>query len=134
MYFIVDTSVFIRAAFDYKSYSGRTFEKILLDYKLIYSKETLQELENTFNKDRLKSRIDKNKKDSFLNAIKTKGIEIKPKSNIKICRDDNDNMFLSLANDTEATAIITEDKDLLTLHPYKNTKIITSEQFIKSFL
>ncbi len=52
-------------------------------------------------------------------------------SKIQDCRDPHDNKFLELAIDGKADLIITGDKDLLTLHPYKNIPIITPKEFLE---
>ncbi|MBU4198556.1 MAG: putative toxin-antitoxin system toxin component, PIN family [Kiritimatiellae bacterium] len=45
------------------------------------------------------------------------------------CRDPKDNMYLELANEARASCIITGDKDLLDLHPYRGIAILTPKQF-----
>lgn len=56
---------------------------------------------------------------------------IKIKSQIKGCRDEKDNFWLSLANDGNAEYLVTGDKDLLILKQTRNTKIITLSEFEK---
>jgi uncharacterized protein len=50
--------------------------------------------------------------------------------NIKIVRDKNDDVILATAIKAKANALVTFDKDLLTLHPYKLIKILTPVDFI----
>jgi uncharacterized protein len=52
---------------------------------------------------------------------------------LDICRDTKDNMILELAQETGADYIITGDKDLLTLNPFENTKILKPSQFLEIF-
>ena len=51
-------------------------------------------------------------------------------SKIEACRDEKDNFILSLAVDGAATSILTGDKDLLTLHPFKGIEILTVASFL----
>ncbi|MEI6728824.1 MAG: putative toxin-antitoxin system toxin component, PIN family [bacterium] len=53
------------------------------------------------------------------------------KSKVTICRDENDNMHLDLAQQAEANFIITGDKDLLILGKFENTLIIQPGDFKK---
>jgi putative PIN family toxin of toxin-antitoxin system len=46
------------------------------------------------------------------------------------CRDPKDNKFLELAIDGKATSIVTGDKDLLVLHPFRNINIVTPGAFL----
>lgn len=46
------------------------------------------------------------------------------------CRDPKDNKFLALAVSGQATHLVTGDQDLLILHPYRSTSILTPRQFL----
>jgi putative PIN family toxin of toxin-antitoxin system len=60
--------------------------------------------------------------------------EITPVSiSIDICRDRKDNKFLELAVSAGATCIITGDKDLLVLNPFKGILILTAADFLNAF-
>ncbi len=52
---------------------------------------------------------------------------------IKECRDPKDDKFLEVAINGNATYIITGDKDLLELHPFRGVDIITATQFLEAF-
>jgi predicted nucleic acid-binding protein len=52
---------------------------------------------------------------------------------IKACRDPKDDMYLELALSGKAECIITNDEDLLSLHPFENIPIITPKEYLKSF-
>ncbi len=47
------------------------------------------------------------------------------------CRDPKDNKFLELAINGNATCIITGDKDLLVLHPFRGISILTPRLFLE---
>ena len=57
---------------------------------------------------------------------------IAPKLNIKVCRDEKDNKFLECAIASKSDYIISYDKHLLKLKEFKNIKIITPEEFLKT--
>ena len=58
---------------------------------------------------------------------------IEPKTKIKVCRDPKDNMFLELAVTGKASCIITGDKDLVALNPFRGIKIISPGDFLIQF-
>ena len=55
---------------------------------------------------------------------------IEPKTKITVCRDPKDNKFLELAVAGKANCIVTGDKDLLVLHPFRGINIISPADFI----
>ncbi len=61
-----------------------------------------------------------------------KGCEfVKPIEKIEICRDVNDNKLLELALAANARCIITGDKDLLVLNPFRGISIVTPSDFLQ---
>ena len=49
------------------------------------------------------------------------------------CRDPKDDKFLELAVSVNASCIITGDKDLLVLHPFRNIPILNAVDFLNNF-
>ena len=49
------------------------------------------------------------------------------------CRDPKDDMFLTLAEVARAEVIVSSDKDLLVLHPWRGIPILTPAQFVQQF-
>jgi hypothetical protein len=58
---------------------------------------------------------------------------IEPKIEITECRDPKDNKFLELALAGNADCIVTGDKDLLVLNPFRGIKIISPSDFLIQF-
>lgn len=54
-------------------------------------------------------------------------------SNVKVCRDPDDDKFIQCALDGNCIFIVSGDKDLLTLEEYEGIKILTVNQFLESF-
>ena len=55
-------------------------------------------------------------------------------SDIKICRDPDDDKFINCAIDSKALYIVSGDKDLLTLKNVKDVDIITAAEFCDRYL
>ena len=49
---------------------------------------------------------------------------------IGVCRDPNDDKFLELALSGGADCIVSGDKDLLVLHPFRGVPIVTPRDFV----
>lgn len=56
---------------------------------------------------------------------------IKSDNRIHVCRDPDDDKFLSCAESGNCINIVSGDKDLLTLLEYKTIKILTVAQFLQ---
>lgn len=52
---------------------------------------------------------------------------------IRACRDPKDDKFLELAVSGNADVIVTGDKDLLALHPFRGIAILTPLDFASQF-
>jgi uncharacterized protein len=50
---------------------------------------------------------------------------------VQECRDPKDDKILELALNGQARYIISGDKDLLVLNPFRDVKIVTAEEFLK---
>lgn len=59
---------------------------------------------------------------------------IEPISEVKVCRDSDDDKFIGCAKDARALYIVSGDKDLLVLECYENIQIITAKDFCEKYL
>ena len=59
---------------------------------------------------------------------------IEPKTKVDICRDPDDNKFISCAIDAKALYIVSGDKDLLTIKDYQGVEIVTAREFCDRYL
>ena len=59
---------------------------------------------------------------------------VAPVTQLAVCRDVDDDKFISCAVDTKAFYIISGDKDLLDIQQYQNIEIITAAEFCQRFL
>ena len=56
---------------------------------------------------------------------------IQAKSRIEVCRDPDDNKFISCAVDGHCYYVVSGDKDLLSVEQYADVRIITVAEFLK---
>jgi len=59
---------------------------------------------------------------------------IEPMTKVSICRDSDDDKFISCAIDAKALYIISGDKDLLEIEKYEGVEIITAADFCLRYL
>jgi putative PIN family toxin of toxin-antitoxin system len=66
---------------------------------------------------------------SALQTILARGVRVKIRGTVKVCRDPGDDMFLECAALAKADVLVAGDKDLLILGTYKGTRIITPAEY-----
>ena len=78
---------------------------------------------------KLTAYINKNIAEEFIFLL-LKTVEfVESKIKINDCRDEKDNFIIEAAVSGKADYIVTEDKDLLVLDPYKDLRIVTVKDF-----
>ena len=69
------------------------------------------------------------KREEFLEALIERAVLIEIVENVQECSEPTDDKVLELALNGEAQYIITGDRDLLVLNPFRNARVITVEIF-----
>lgn len=108
--FVFDANVLVSALLFKASKPRRAFDKAIEQGNIVISIPVLLELNKV---------LSYNKLNKYL-------IE----DELNVCRDPDDNKYLELAVASDAQFIITGDNDLLTLNPFRKTKIVTPDQFL----
>jgi putative PIN family toxin of toxin-antitoxin system len=129
---IVDTNVIISGVL----LKGETIRRLLLfllnEYQLVFSQTTWDELAAVFQREHFEKYMPLGARLRVL-ADMAGLIEIVASVSIVTdCRDPKDNKFLSLALDAGVTIIVTGDRDLLVLHPYRGIAIQSPADFMQA--
>ena len=132
--FVLDTNTLISAAILPNSVSGRAFFRAIEKGLILLSEETLEELKSVL----FRKKFDKylpniSDRSIFIKSLSEASLLINPNISINDCRDSKDNKFLELAVTANASCIITGDKDLLVLHPFREIPILNAFDFLKTF-
>lgn len=69
--------------------------------------------------------------EEFVTYYRTFAIQTNPTSQVKICRDPNDDYLFSLARDTQSDFLISKDKDVLSIVKYSNTITLNLNKFLE---
>lgn len=125
---VVDTNVFI--SFIISGKEPRKTVVDLLEYifehsVLLFSKETLEELENTITKSKFEKYFSKDDAEKFMTSIKFLSTLVLIKEKVNESRDSGDNKILDVAINGNADFIITGDEDLLVLNELRGIKILS---------
>lgn len=101
---------------------------------LLFSQDTFDELRHVIERFVRRAFISVQESSEFLGSMVDVAEWVPIMERVKACRDPKDDMFLELAVNGRADYLITGDKDLLVLHPFSDTQILSPNDFISSVL
>ncbi len=126
---VVDTNLWISFLISNRQ---RQLDSLLISGKaqLLFSAELLDEINTTAGKSKLRKYFAANAVEEMLFNLEAYIDLVAVKSKINLCRDSKDNFLLALAKDGKADFLLTGDNDLLELHNFGKTKIVTLTNFL----
>lgn len=102
-------------------------------YVLLYSKESLAELERLKDRRKITKAVQPILFDSFIHSLRMAGRSVVLTQVDRISRDPKDDHILALAKFGKAHLLVTGDKDLLVLKQHSGTRILSPTQFFREF-
>ena len=127
---VLDTNVLI-SAFVFKGFSAKVFDHCATAHTILVSPWIVNELEEKLTQ---KFSVELFDVESIIHLLLDVSEIVEPDNDIPtICRDEDDNNILQLAEFAQADFIVTGDKDLLLLETFINIPIITPRDFANQF-
>jgi putative PIN family toxin of toxin-antitoxin system len=131
-YFVIDTNVLISAFLIRSSVSALALDLVVAKGRIVLSQACLDEfIEVLFRKKLDPYFADERERMEIVEVLESNSVLISPGHTITECRDEKDNKFLELAVASDAAFLISGDKDLLVLNPFRGVKIVTPAEFIE---
>ncbi|MDZ7898317.1 MAG: putative toxin-antitoxin system toxin component, PIN family [Arcicella sp.] len=131
--FIIDTNTLVSAVILPNSTPKKAFDKAQENGFLVFSEATFAELSEVICRTKFDKYLPLEKRLNFIKSLRESSLLIEITTHVTDCRDPKDDKFLDLALAAQAHYIITGDQDLLVLHPYHNTMILTAADFLVNF-
>lgn len=131
---VFDTNALISAAILQHSISNQALTLAATQFEIVVSEATWTEFETRIERPKL-FRYFGNLEAQREEVVKTIGRVVKHivvQSVVTDCRDPDDNKFLALALDSAAEFIVTGDRDLLELHPWRGVQVLTAGDFVRA--
>jgi putative PIN family toxin of toxin-antitoxin system len=128
--FVVDNNILVSALLVKNSAPFQVISKIEERDVILYSEETLLEINQVLSRKKFIKYFAIEEKQAFIFKLLEKAELVEIEESINICRDPKDDKFLELAVSGKADFIITGDQDLLVLNPFRNIEIITANDFL----
>ena len=131
---ILDTKLLISRALTPKSLIASAVRMIIDHCDLLVSQATMDEYATVLTRIQSKGYIKQDEALMLITAYKEMVEWVPIIEKVQECRDPKDDKFLDLAVNSQAEYLITGDQDLLVLHPFRKTQILTAKDFISSIL
>ena len=127
---LVDTNVLIAAMLG--SHTARKVLHAILNTPCSWltSPKLIDELSNVPLRPKFQGIITSNQVRDMLDQLRRHAKLIHPKTSVQVCRDPRDNHVLAAAIDGHATYLISGDRDLLTLSPFRGLAVVTPAEFL----
>lgn len=129
---VLDTSVCVAALLSDSGASARIVKAVLA--RIIQhatTDEILEEVRGVLGREKFRLPIEKQR--AFVHLLTDNSHVLTPSNKFRVerCRDPQDDMFLSLANQVGADFLISLDQDLIALRKIGVTKILTPGDFLR---
>lgn len=99
---------------------------------ILFSLELIEEIDEVLSRAKFRKYITDQEREEFLDSFIDRGILIEVVDVVNECRDAKDDKILELSLSGKADLIISGDKALLVLNPFRSIQIQSVEQFLKS--
>jgi putative PIN family toxin of toxin-antitoxin system len=131
---VLDTGVVVSALLLPRSVPRQAFEAAAARGKLLVSIATVAELDEVLRRPKFNKYLTEEMRLEFLAALVKEAEQVEVTEVITSCRDAKDNMILEVAVSGRASHILSGDRDLLTLHPFRGIDVVTPQAFLASLL
>ncbi|NJR56286.1 MAG: putative toxin-antitoxin system toxin component, PIN family [Acaryochloris sp. CRU_2_0] len=130
--YVFDTNVIVSALLFENGKPAQALRYALANGEVLLSLDLLEELNNVLGRERFNRYLTSEEREEFLEALIERAGLVEITENVQECRDPKDDKVLELALNGEAQYVISGDKDLLVLHPFRDVLVMTADEFLKT--
>ncbi len=130
--YVFDVNVIISALLFETSKPAQVLRYALANGQVLVSLELLEELNEVLGREKLNRYVTREQREEFLETFVERAVLVEISAKVQECRDPKDNHVLALALSGQAQTLISGDRDLLVLHPFRNLPIVTPEEFLRT--
>jgi putative PIN family toxin of toxin-antitoxin system len=127
---VADTNIVISRLIFRKSVAARALDRAFHHFDLLVSGQTLGELADVISRPKFDRYVSPAERYAYLQDFQKATTFVGRVRPVAACRDPKDDKFLALALAGGASIILTGDRDLLDLHPFRGIEILTPRQFL----
>lgn len=127
---VVDTNLLVSRVLIPESVPAEAVRKAETDGLVLASEATLGELADVLSRRKLDRYISAQERQEYLRRLLRTVEVVAVRHVVRVCRDPGDDKFLELALSGDADLILTGDKDLLALHPFRGVPIVSAGDYV----
>lgn len=127
---VIDTNVLISGLFSTTSTPALAVEKAVTKAQLVATTETLRELIEKLHSPKFDRYVRRERRDALLERVASLVEIIDVLQSIRASRDPKDDKFLEAAVNGRADVLVTGDRDLLDLNPFRGIAIVTPAAYL----
>ncbi len=128
---VADTNLLVSRLLLPQSLPAQAVRKAVDEGQLLVSDATLGELADVLSRAKFDPYVSLEDRQDFIRVLNRVAERIIVTAPIKACRDPKDDKFLEVALNGEANLILTGDRDLLALHPFRGVDILSPREYIE---
>jgi uncharacterized protein len=128
--YVCDANVIVSALLFEESAPGRAFGAALDQGGILLSADVFAEITEVLRRPKFDRYLTREERDAFLKELLRQATLVEVSESITDCRDPKDNKYLELAVAGKARCLVSGDRDLLDLHPFRGIPIRTPQEFL----
>ena len=128
---VADTNLLVSRLLLPQSLPAKAVRKAVDEGQLLVSDATLGELADVLSRAKFDPYVSLEDRQDFIRVLNRVAERVIVTAPLKACRDPKDDKFLEVALNGEANLILTGDRDLLTLHPFRGVDILSPREYIE---
>jgi putative PIN family toxin of toxin-antitoxin system len=132
MRYVFDINIIVSALLFENSKPDRALRYDLGNGEVLLSLELLEELNEVLGREKFNRYVTSEEREDFLAGLVERSVLVEIIEKVQECRDRKDDKVLELALNGQAQYIITGDRDLLVLQPFRGVQVITANEFLRT--
>ena len=131
MRILIDTNILISGLF-FNGLPKKLLSELDEEFKICVNEKIVAEYNEQIDRkiSNPKYKLNEDLREKFFRSLQS----FEMKSDLKICRDPDDDKFINCAIDAKAIYIVSGDNDLLTIKNFEGIEIVTAREFYEKFL
>jgi putative PIN family toxin of toxin-antitoxin system len=127
---VIDTNVLISGLFSITSTPALAVEKAITKAQLVATSETLRELIEKLLLPKFDRYVRRDRRETLLQRVASIVEIVEVLQAVPASRDPKDDKFLEAAVNGRANVLVTGDRDLLDLNPFRSIAILTPADYL----
>jgi putative PIN family toxin of toxin-antitoxin system len=127
---VIDASVIVGAALKNDSTPMRALLAVLEHHSIVLSTTVFTEISEVLGRQKFAAAVTPERRQEILALLTTAATWIEPDLTVTDCVDPDDNKYLELAIASGATVVVSSDRHLLQMHPWRGVAMLRPAEYL----